>query len=473
MDYRYIQLANEIEAKVTSGHIGVGERLPSLRSIRRQKGLSLSTVYQAYVELENRGVIEARTKSGFYVRPQSKRLLPLPAAGRCSLKPLKVQVNTLAGIVQNLFDHPEMMPFGAAIPDPVLLPLKQLSRMAREVAASYLLKTGGPGYGSPIGQPELQRQIARHLDWYDGFSGEEIIVTSGCMDAINLCLRAVASPGDIILVESPTFLCYLQLIEDLNMRVLEIPADPVHGLDLETLARTVEEHDVRTVLLNSNFPNPLGYRVAGAKKREMVRLLCGRGIPIIEDDLYGDLYFGETRPTTMKQYDEQGLVLYCSSFSKTLLPDLRVGWVVPGRFREKIKRLKFNSQIATPKLNQLIIARFMETGAYDRHLRRMRHALKVQVANMTRAIANAFPANTRMSSPEGGLVLWVELDPRIDSLQLFTRAAEAGISILPGAVCAGSGQYRHCIRVNCGVAWSPAVAEAVGRLGKLIGELLG
>jgi DNA-binding transcriptional MocR family regulator len=205
----------------------------------------------------------------------------------------------------------------------------------------------------------------------------------------------------------------------------------------------------------------------------MVRLLCGRGIPIIEDDLYGDLYFGEMRPTTMKQYDEQGLVLYCSSFSKTLLPDLRVGWVVPGRFREKIKRLKFNSQIATPKLNQLIIAGFMETGAYDRHLRRMRNALKTQVANMTRAIANAFPANTRMSSPEGGLVLWVELDPRIDSLQLFTRAAEAGISILPGAVCAGSGQYRHCIRLNCGVAWNPAVAEAVGKLGKLIGELLG
>jgi len=471
VDYRYIQLANEIEGKVTSGRIGAGERLPSLRGIRQQTGLSLSTVYQAYVELENRGVIEARSKSGFYVRAQAKGLLPLPAAGRSSLKPIKVKVNTLAGIVQNLFDHPEMTPFGAAIPDSALLPVKQLARMAREVAASYLLKPGGPGYGSPVGLPGLQRQIARHLDWYDGFSGEEIIVTSGCMDAIHLCLRAVASPGDIILVESPTFLCYLQLIEDLNMRLLEIPSDPVQGIDLAALSRIVEEHEVRAVLLNSNFPNPLGYRVSGARKRDMVRLICGRGIPIIEDDLYGDLYFGETRPTTMKQFDEQGLVLHCSSFSKTLLPDLRVGWVVPGRFREKIKRLKFNGQIAPPKLNQLIIAGFMETGAYDRHLRRMRNALKVQVANMTRAIANAFPPGTRMSLPQGGLVLWVELDPRIDSLQLFTRAAEAGISILPGAVCSGAGQYRHCIRVNCGMAWSPEVAAAVEKLGQLIGEL--
>ncbi|MBU4328049.1 MAG: PLP-dependent aminotransferase family protein [Proteobacteria bacterium] len=472
VEFHYIRLANEIEGRVASGHIAIGERLPSLRRVQKQKRLSLSTVYQAYVELENRGVIEARNKSGFYVRAQIKKLLPLPAAGHFFLKPLKVKVNTLAGVLQNLFDHPEMIPFSAAIPGPELLPVKQLSRMAREIGATYLLKAGGTGYGSPTGQPELQRQIARHLDWYDGFSGEEIIVTGGCMDAINLCLRAVASPGDIILVESPTFLCYLQLIEDLNMRVLELPADPVHGLDLDVLARTVEEHDVRAVLLNSNFPNPLGYRVAGEKKREMVRMICGRGIPVIEDDIYGELYFGETRPTTLKQYDEQGLVLYCSSFSKTVLPDLRVGWVVPGRFKEKVKRLKFNALIATPKLNQMIIAGFMETGAYERHLRKMRNTLKVQVGNMTRAVANAFPGDTRMSSPEGGLVLWVELNRRIDSLQLFTRAAEVGISILPGAVCSSSGQYQHCIRLNCGVAWSPAVQSAIKALGRLIVELM-
>ncbi len=472
MEYQYVRLANEIEGKVASGSLVVGEKLPSLRRIKEQKRLSLSTVYQAYVELENRGVIEARSKSGFYVRPQMKKLLPLPAAGQFFLKPLKVKVNTLAGVLQNLFDHPEMIPFSAAVPGPELLPVKQLSKMAREIGATYLFRAGGTGYGSPAGQPELQKQIARHLDWYDAFSGEEIIITCGCMDAINLCLRAVASPGDIILVESPTFLCYLQLIEDLNMRVLELPADPVSGLDLDMLARTVEEHDVRAVLLNSNFPNPLGYRVSGEKKQEMVRMICGRGIPIIEDDLYGDLYFGETRPTTMKQFDEQGLVLYCSSFSKTLLPDFRVGWVVPGRFKEKVKRLKFNSMIATSKLNQLIIAGFMEAGAYDRHLRIMRTSLKSQVATMTRAVANAFPADTRMSSPEGGLVLWVELNRGIDSLQLFTRAAEVGISILPGAVCSGSGQYQHCIRLNCGVAWSPVMSAGVETLGRLIGELL-
>lgn len=472
MGYQYIRLANEIEGKVASGSLVVGEKLPSLRRIKEQKRLSLSTVYQAYVELENRGVIEARSKSGFYVRPQMKKLLPLPAAGKFFLKPLKVKVNTLAGVLQNLFDHPEMIPFSAAVPGPELLPVKQLAKMAREVGATYLFRAGGTGYGSPAGQPELQKQIARHLDWYDAFSGEEIIITCGCMDAINLCLRAVASPGDIILVESPTFLCYLQLIEDLNMRVLELPADPVSGLDLDMLARTVEEHDVRAVLLNSNFPNPLGYRVSGEKKQEMVRLICGRGIPIIEDDLYGDLYFGETRPTTMKQFDEQGLVLYCSSFSKTLLPDFRVGWVVPGRFKEKVKRMKFNSMIATSKLNQLVIAGFMEAGVYDRHLRIMRTSLKSQVATMTRAVANAFPADTRMSSPEGGLVLWVELNRGIDSLQLFTRAAEVGISILPGAVCSGSGQYQHCIRLNCGVAWSPVMSAGVETLGRLIGELL-
>ncbi len=469
MEYRYIQLANEIEEKINAGAYAVGEKLPSLRRVQRERAVSLSTVYQAYIELENRGVIEAREKSGYYVRPPVRDLLPLPSSGRVRPRPLKVTVNTLAGLLQENIDKPDLVPFGTAIPDPELLPVRQLSRIAKETSASYLLTKGGTGYGSPLGQAELLRQIARRTAaLYDGLLFGEMIITAGCLHGVELCLRAVACPGDIILVESPTFLCYLQLIEDLNMRVIEIPADPRRGVDPVLLRDTLEEYNVRAALFNSNYPNPLGYEIPADRKEEMVRIFQGHNIPLIEDDIYGDLHFGPSRPSTFKQFDERGLVLYCSSFSKTLIPDLRVGWTIPGRFTEKVKRLKFNSMLATSKLNQLIIARFLESGAYERHLRRMRHALRNQVGNMTRAIAKYFPEHTKVTSPAGGLCLWIQLGDGVDSLELFARAAAHNISLLPGAVCSETSQYRNCIRLNCGIPWNADIEKSIATLGQLV-----
>ncbi len=472
MEYRYVKLANEIERKISEGIYSVGEKLPSLRQVKRERGVSLSTVYQAYMELEDRGLVEAREKSGYFVRIPASGLLPLPSSGQAAPRPLKVTVNTLAGLLQENIENPDLLPLGTAVPAPEFLPVKQLARIGRERGGSYLFATGGTGYGSPRGQAELLRQIERRTAMlYDGAAGDETIITAGCMHGVGLCLRAVANPGDIILVESPTFLCYLQLIEDLNMRVIEVPSHPGRGMEAGMIRQCMEDYSVRAAILNSNFPNPLGYGTSAEKKREIVALFRENNVPLIEDDIYGDLYFGHARPSTFKQFDRQGLVLYCSSFSKSLLPDLRVGWVMPGRFSEKVKRLKFNSLIATSKLNQLIVADFLASGAYERHLRRMRNLLQKQVGNMTRAIARHFPENTRISSPEGGLCLWVELDRSVDSLDLFHRAAAGNISLLPGAVCSGTGQYRHCIRLNCGVPWSRTVEQGIATLGTMVREL--
>lgn len=473
MEYQYIQLANEIENKVAAGIFTIGDKLPSLRQVKSERGVSLSTVYQAYMELENRGIIEAREKSGYYVRLPATKLLPLPSSGGAVPKPLKVTVNTLASLLQENINNPNLIPLGAAVPAPELLPIKQLSRMAREVGSSYLSTKGGTSYGSPVGQPELLRQIARQTSGlYDGLLNQEIIITAGCMHAVELCLRAVANPGDIILVESPTFLCYLQLIEDLNMQVIEVPADPTHGIDIDMLTKTLDDYNVRAGILNSNFPNPLGYDVPAEKKKQIVGAFHHRNIPLIEDDIYGELYFGASRPSTFKQFDEQGNVLYCSSYSKSIMPDFRVGWVIPGRFTEKVKRLKFNSVIATPKLNQLILAKYLESGAYDRQLRKMRNTMKILTDKMTRAVAEFFPEDIKISSPRGGLCLWVELNPQVDSLQLLAQATAHNISIVPGSVCSGSSQYRHCIRLNCAVHWDASIEKSIETLGKIIQELL-
>ena len=472
MEYHYLRLANELEQKIRSGKYRAGEKLPSLRSLRSQTGRSLSTVYQAYAELENRGVVDVRDKSGFYARPLLEKILPLPAGGKDIVRPHAVAINALSSMIQNSMTRPRMLPFGAAIPSPTLLPLKQLAAEVRSAAGKYA--TGQAiGYGHPMGLPALRSEIAKHtVGLYGRAHGEEILITNGCMAAIDVCLRTVARAGDIILVESPTFLCYLQLIEDLNMQALEIPVDPDRGLDMELLARALAEHDVRAALINANFHNPLGCVMDTASKRDLVELMARRQVPIIEDDIYGDLYFGETRPLPLKAFDREGLVLYCSSFSKSLAPDLRVGWTMAGRYRDKVERLRFNASIAGSQLGQLAIAGFMATGGYERHLRRLRNALKKQASDYALAVARHFPAGTRISAPQGGLFLWIELDRSIDGLHLFDLALQEEIAILPGTLCSGTDRYRHCLRLNCGYPLDERHEKGIQTLGRLIAGLI-
>lgn len=472
MEYQYVRIANELEQQILSGKYSAGEKLPSLRKLHASTGRSISTVYQAYVELENRGVVEVREKSGFYARPLQKNILPLPTRGQKQVKPHKVTINALSAMHKRSLNKPEMLPFGAAMASAELLPGKQLAAAVRTVAAHYQ-HSDRLGYGFPSGEPELQKEIAkRSLGFQEKGYGEEIIITQGCMNAIDLCLRSVARPGDIILLESPTFLCYLQLIEDLNMQALEVPADPSKGLNIDILRQVLDEHDVRAALFNSTFHNPLGYEMEESTKQPLVKMFAKRGIPIIEDDIYGELYFGKTRPTPLKAFDQQGGVLFCSSFSKSLAPDLRVGWTMPGRFREKVKRLKFNATISSCQLNQLIVAEFLGNGAYDRHLRRMRNNLKKQASEMAHSVARHFPETTKISAPKGGLCLWVELPDSVDSLQLFRLAEKKNISILPGALCSGMGQYDHCIRLNFAHLWNERKEKGMKTLGGLVRSLM-
>ncbi|KGO33781.1 MAG: PLP-dependent aminotransferase family protein [Desulfoprunum sp.] len=471
--YQYLRLANELEREIRTGRYRAGEKLPSLRSLRARTGRSLTTVYQAYAELENRGVVDVRNKSGFYARPQIDRILPLPASENRLIKPHRVAINALSAMIQNSMTAPKMLPFGAAIPSPALLPLKQLAQEIRGAAAGYA--TGKMiGYGHPLGLPELRTEIGKQaVGWYREDSGEEIIITNGCMAAIDVCLRSVARAGDIILIESPTFLCYLQLIEDLNMRALEVPVHPESGLDMDLLERALDEHDVRAALFNANFHNPLGCIIDEAAKRRLVETMTRRRVPVIEDDIYGDLYFGDTRPLPLKAFDRDGMVLYCSSFTKSLAPDLRIGWTMPGRFREKVKRIRFNAAIAVPQLGQLAIARYLAAGGFDRHLRRMRNALKKQTSDFALAVARYFPEGTRISAPKGGMCLWVELDRSLDTLRLFDRALQQNISILPGSLCSGTGRYNHCIRLNCGYPMNEAAEQGIATIGRLIREVGG
>ncbi|MFH1152872.1 MAG: PLP-dependent aminotransferase family protein [Pseudomonadota bacterium] len=468
--FRYVTLADSMETGILKGHFRAGEKLPSLRSIHRQMGLSISTVYQAYIELEKRGHIESREKSGFFVKAKQAHGLGTLSRGNVKVSPQKITVNVLAESILAALQDPAMLQLGAALPDREHMPLKQLSRLMKSLPSQTLgsiIATYEPCQGNlALRQAVAGRSLGHGL----AITAEDVVTTGGCMEAVGLCLKAVTRPGDTVLVESPAFHGFLQLMEDLNLMVLEMPCDPDRGIDPKALETILDTHQVNACLFNASFQNPLGCLTSDPDKKAIVHLLALRGIPLIEDDIYGDLYFGNRRPATFKHFDAQGMVLLCSSVSKTLAPGFRVGWTIPGKFREKLLRLKLNTCLASPAINQAVTAQFLKSGAYDRHLRRLRSQLKNQVSAMALAVSNYFPGDTKMSHPKGGLFLWIQLGPGVDSMAVYRKAFQAKISVLPGIICSSTDRYANCIRINCGITWNPRVEAGIRTLGRIVRE---
>jgi DNA-binding transcriptional MocR family regulator len=426
-------------------------------------------VLQAYFLLEDRGFIEARPQSGFYVKLRPRDLPPEPKPSNPSLSATKVGVADLLAKVFQAARNPDVIPLGAAIPSTDLLPTNQLNRLMAWVARHRGQQ--GMNYDFPPGNEALRRQVARRsLDWGCSLSPDDIVTTCGAMEALNLCLRAVAKPGDTIAIESPTFYGILQAVESLGMKALEISTHPRDGISLEALEYAIKKNKIKACLLVPNFNNPLGSCMSDKNKMQLVEMLGRREIPLIEDDVYGDIYFGTARPKVAKAFDKEGLVLLCSSYSKTLAPGYRVGWTAPGRFKLQVEHLKSMNTVATATLPQMAVARFLESGGYDRHLRKLRKALATQVQQVILALSQCFPQGTRITRPAGGFVLWVELPKRVDSLELHREALEKKISIAPGPIFSAKQKYQNFIRLSCGQPWSDKLEQALVTLGRLAGK---
>ena len=466
--FRYLKLAGEIEEKVNRGVYLAGEKLPSIRKLHNQTGFSITTVYQAFIELEKRGIVEARQKSGYYVKPLLHQILPTPKLKRHRAVPQRVTINNLASSIVESMSDPGILRLGGTVVDPELLPYKQLLASVKSIPATRL-KDLLTLYENPAGSGDLRRQIAkRTLPVSQPAAPEDIVITNGCIEAVSLCLQAIAGPGDTIVVESPTYPWILQVIEDQGMFALELPTDPETGVDLDSFRAAVDRNRVSGCILIPNFHNPLGFEMPAENKQALVEFLNKRKIPIIEDDIHGDLFFGRRRPVAMQSFDKKGLVLYCSSFSKTLSPGLRIGWAIPGAFTEQVKRLKLNASIATTSMGQHLVAEFLKSGSYDRHLRTLRTALKNQASNTALAVARHFPKGTRITAPQGGLTLWLELDPQVDSMQVFQEARKRKIAILPGIMCSATKKYKHFIRISCGFRWSEEIEQGIATLGSIV-----
>jgi DNA-binding transcriptional MocR family regulator len=466
----YERVAAHISAAIESGALRPGDRLPSVRRLSQQHRVSVSTVLQAYAQLEAGGVLEARPQSGHYVR--APRALPEPRATRPPQETSPVNLSSLVvGIYSTCgYDDAGAVGFGAAYTPFSLLPTRQLGRLF--VAAAREAAHGGAEYDAPPGHLPLRQQIARRsLEWGSALSPDDFIITCGATEGLNLSLMAVARRGDTIAIESPTFFGILQMLEAHGLRALEIPTDPQDGMQLDALETGLKRHRVAAVLAVSNFSNPLGSCMPDANKEKLVGMLARREIPLIEDDVFGDLHHGPTRPRVAKSFDRRGLVLSCGSFSKTLAHGYRVGWVAPGRFQDRVQLLKFSQTVATTTIPQRAIARFLEGGGYDRHLRTLRRKLAESMHRVGAGVAEHFPAGTRISQPKGGTVLWVELPRKVSALELHRRALAEGISIAPGPIFSARQRLSNFIRLSTAQEWNGRVEAALVRLGQLATEL--
>ena len=462
----YEQIAAKVMRLIDKGTLRPGEKVPSVRKLSLKMGVSVSTVLQSYLLLEDRGMIEAKPQSGYYVRLRPRELPPEPKTSSPSSAASNVDLGSLSLEVHDAIMNPGIVPLGAATPSDEMLPTKKLYRLLGSVARRHEALSNR--YDSPRGNSELRRQIARRaIDWGGSLVPDEIVVTVGCSEALHLCLRSVTRPGDTVAVESPVYFGFLQILESLNLKALEIPTHPREGIRLDALESALGKHRVAAVFLTANFQNPLGCCISDANKREIVEMLGRKGIPLLEDDVYGDLYFDRVRPKALKAFDRGDNVLLCSSFSKTISPGFRIGWTVPGKHLTQVLRLKLATTISTATLPQMAIAELLGSGGYDHYLRGARKAYASQVSVMTDAVRKYFPENTSVTRPTGGTVLWVEFPKEVDAVGLYRKALERNISIVPGPLFSPKRQYGNCIRLNCGHPWSERTEEAMITLGQL------
>ncbi len=462
----YQDLADRLQGLIKEQVYPIGSALPGVRRLSEQHGVSVSTAVNACQELERRGLLEAKPRSGFFVlQPPVLREPPRLSLVARTPRPVTGQERMLR--LAQAANNPNIVNLGAAVPNPDLMPIAGIERAYRTVLREQRRRC--VGYEFPPGAPELRKQIAQRLAAIQcTVTAEQILITNSCHESLSIALKLITKPGDTVALESPTYYGLLQVIESLGLKALEIPTDPVQGVSIEALSLALERWNISACVLIPNFSNPLGVCLSDERKQALLALLRKHNVPLVEDDIYGDLPFSGKRPRPIKSWDKDGLVYYCASSSKTLSAGMRVGWLVPGKHNARAEALQYMNTVAVCTPSQLALAHYLQNGRYERFLKQVRGEHARAVARMTDRVTQLFPAQTRVSRPEGGFVLWVELPDEIDTTALMERALEVGVSFAPGSLFSATGKYGNCLRLNCAVHWDARVERALIALAKLL-----
>lgn len=463
----YQSLAAELRAAMDEGRLPAGARLPSVREASRQRRLSMNTVLAAYRHLETCGFVEARPQSGYYVKA---RLAAAQGAGLTKpgrARPTELAVLDQITAVITAQSLPGYVDLSLACPRlGAFYPGEKLGRILGDLTRRrpHLMTD----YSLPPGSPRLREQIAHHGETLGmQLDAERVVLTNGCLEALMLALRAVTRPGDTVGIESPTYFCLMPLFVQLGLKALEIPTHPETGLSLDALELLLSEKRLSAVMAMPNVHNPLGTVMPLEAKRRLARLVNEYRIPLIEDAIYAELQFKAPSEPAVRAFDRDGWVIVCSSFSKTVAPGFRLGWIEAGRFHAQVAELKFASSVAQPALLSEAVGIFLESGGYEGHLRRLRRTYALQLDRLRGLVAEYLPAGTRATIPVGGYLLWVELPEPCAAVPLFRDALAAHISITPGTLFSPTGRHTRHIRLSACYPLEGHYAGALATLGRL------
>lgn len=472
-NFLYEDIASHIEEEILNGVLQLGDKLPSVRMFSKQHNVSASTIFQAYYTLESKGLIEARPKSGYYVIYQPKKYRSDIVNSNQKEIPAIHELTTdgMISHIVDLLSAENYTHLSSAKPDLSLLPTASLQKSVK--SALTALGADILNYDHPSGNIHLRQSIAgQQIKLGKAYTTKDIVVTNGCTEALTLCLRATTKKGDIIISDSLTYYGIHQIIKDLGLKVIPIPIHTKTGLDLKFLKRSIEKFPVKACLLTTNFNNPTGKSLSTAQKKELVQLITKRQIPLIEDDVYGELYFGKHRPSTCKQFDTEGLVLYCSSFSKTLAPGYRVGYTIAGKFTETVTRLKRIHSLGSSTLSQQALVGFLSKGRYPYHLKKLRHTLHANMLSYCKLIYQYFPEEIYFVPPTGGYILWIAFPEDFDSVALFEAAKMQNLIIAPGQIFSMNDSHKNYIRLSFSTPITEPIEKAIEVLGSLAKALI-
>ena len=465
--FTYEILAKEVATAITNGQLPPGSRIRSIREYANSHNVSVNTVKTAYRLLEDRGLIVARPQAGYFV---SNNIPVLSAPAALTHAPEKLSLSGIKRLLSVILDNHAKEDFlDLALACPVGEAFYPATRLRK--LTSQLLRANNhslTSYALPPGSVRLRSQIARrgvHLGMV--LSAEDILITHGTMEALSLAVRASTRPGDGVALETPTFYNLYPMLEDLGRRVIEIPTHPHTGMCLDTLQKRIDDGEVAAVITVPSGQNPLGFTMPEEHRQRLAKMANTHHIPVIEDAMYAELQYGERAVPNIKAFDEEGWVLVCASYTKTVAPDFRIGWLEAGRFRDVVRQLKFTSTVAEPALLSETLGMFLENGSYELHLRHLKRLYNRQIDTVRGIIARHFPQGTRVSRPECGFILWLELPENLDTLLLFHAALDEKILCMPGLLCSGSKAYSHCLRLAVCVELDDSHVQGLARLGEL------
>lgn len=463
--YKFEIFTSFLEKNIRESIYKPGHKLPSVRELKDKYQLSTSSVQNGYEYLIIQGLVESIPKSGYYVSRQfSKSHEPIQTNHTPIIRDALFENNLVS--ITSLRKGRKLSEFNVAAPGDLLVPQKLLLRtmqqVIREQGASLLR------YYPSNGLPDLKENIAKRAAGYQTIlNPDELLITDGALQALYVALASVCSAGDVVAVESPCIFSMLEVIRVLNLKVIEIPIDRENGFDIDFLKKACAKNKISAVLLTPNFHNPSGILLTDEKKKAVLSVAQDYGIALIENDIYGDLNFNGIRPTTIKSFDDSGLVMTYSSYAKTLAPGIRLGWLSAGKFVQRAEQIKFSLGSTVSPIYQETVNRLLSKSSYERHLMAFRKQLAKNASLTLDLISENFPEDTSMTIPTGGYSVWVKMPDATDMDYFYAQCEKIGVRFTPGYTFSFSDTFSNYFRVVFADAYTPKRIEAIRQAGQL------